>query len=110
MTLLRVLCILVAIVGLSTASRDIFVNNPTTGEINVVSMNSDATVHDLKRALKGQSVIAELADWDESDLLFDLFSLSFGGTPMVDDATLADLGVGAEAVVEVQTGTTLFNF
>ena len=108
--LLRVLRILVATVGLAAASCDIHVVNPTTNERNVVSMNSDATVHDLKTALKGQSVIAELTDWDESHLLFDLFSLSFGGTPLQDDVTLADLGVGAEAVVNVQTGTMSLHF
>ena len=123
--ILRALCILVATVVLSNASYDIHVVNTATGKREVVSVSSNATVHDLKRALEGLHVIAELATLGGPDLLSNLFSLSFKGTTLEDDATLGDLrigtplqdavtltesGFGAYAVVEVQTGIRLFGF
>ena len=123
--MLRVLCTLMATLRLTTSSFDIHVVNTATGQRAVVSMNANAKVQDLKRALKWQLPIAELARFGDSDLLFDLFSLSFKGTTLEDDATLGDLrigtplqdavtltesGFGAYAVVEVQTGIRLFGF
>ena len=75
-------------------------------------MNAKAKVQDLKRALKGRPVIAELTGWEDPDLLFDLFppGISFRGPTLKDDATLTESGIGAAALLEVQTGNFVIWF
>ncbi len=63
-----------------------------------VTMNSNDTVRILKRAVMEQSSIRL------NHLTRELLTVSFRGKMWADEATLADAGIGSEALVDVQSG------